>query len=285
MRLQHNKCGKLQKTFDVLYIQCMNYKLLFPTYRNRYLFIRENLAKFGERRKFANALNLGTGEGDYDPMIAAYSNRLTACDINENDVAFAKQMNQNVPNLNYKIEDALNLSFPDKHFNLITSVDVMEHVGKPQRMTEEIARVLAIGGLAFITFPQTNFPITYDPINFIAGKRKIAQGAYAFGHEYLVDPIKFKQWATQYDLEILEEKNLSGYFIALVEMYWTGMIQRLFKENAGNVSGQAEKKVKLRPSAKEPFLTALTDTIIKIDFAIFKNSKYSVGKGFVVRKK
>jgi 2-polyprenyl-3-methyl-5-hydroxy-6-metoxy-1,4-benzoquinol methylase len=262
----------------------MNYKLLFPTYRNRYVFIRENLGKFGGKRKFANALNLGTGEGDYDPMIAAHCQDLTACDINENDVAFAKQMNQSVPNLNYKIEDALNLSFPSNHFQLLTSVDVMEHVGKPQRMTEEIARVLAPGGMAFITFPQTNFPITYDPINFLAGKRTIAQGAYAFGHEYLVDPAKFKQWAAQYGLEVLEEKNLSGYLIALFEMYWTGLIQRLFKENAGNVSGQAEKKVKLRPSAKEPFLTFLTDALIRLDFALFKNSKFSVGKGFVVRK-
>lgn len=263
----------------------MNYKLLFPTYRNRYLFIRENLAKFGEKRKFAQALNLGTGEGDYDPMIAAYCQQLMACDINENDVLFAKNMNAEVPNLTYQIEDALNLSFPANSFQLLTSVDVMEHVGKPQRMTEEIGRVLAPGGLAFITFPQTNFPWTYDPINRLLGRRAVAQGAYAFGHEYLVNPVAFRQWAVQYGMEVLEEKNLSGYLIGLLEMYWTGLIQRLFKENAGNVSGEAEKKVKLRPSAKEPMLTFFTDAVIRLDFSLFKNSKYSVGKGFVVRKK
>lgn len=263
----------------------MNYKLLFPTYRNRYLFIRENLLKFGQNRTFASALNLGTGEGDYDPMIAKYCQHLTACDINENDISFAKEMNQSVSNLAYQIEDALNLSFPNDSFQLLASVDVMEHVGKPQRMTEEIARVLAPGGLAFITFPQINFPWTYDPINRLLGRRAIAQGAYAFGHEYLVDPVAFREWATQYGLEVLEEKNLSGYIIALLEMYWTGMIQRVFKENAGNVSGQAEKKVKLRPSAKEPALIFLTDALIRLDYFLFKSSKYSVGKGFVVRKK
>jgi SAM-dependent methyltransferase len=263
----------------------MNYKLLFTTYRNRYLFIRENLQQFGSNKRFGEALNLGTGEGDYDPMIAAACTKLIACDINENDVAFAKSMNAEVPNLHYKIEDALNLSFPSNTFQLLTSVDVMEHVGKPQRMTEEIARVLAPGGLAFITFPQINFPWTYDPINRLLGRRAVAQGAYAFGHEYLVDPIAFRQWAEQYGLEVLVEKNLSGYLIALLEMYWTGLIQRLFKENAGNVSGEAEKKVKLRPSVNEPALTFLTDAIIKLDYVLFGKSKYSVGKGFVVRKK
>ncbi|MBI5913821.1 MAG: methyltransferase domain-containing protein [Bacteroidetes bacterium] len=262
----------------------MNYKLLFPTYRNRYLFIRENLAKFGRSDKFANALNLGTGEGDYDPMIAANCERLTACDINENDIAFARQMNADVPNLRYQIEDALNLSFPENTFDLLTTVDVMEHVGKPQRMTEEIARVLRPGGLAFVTFPQTNFPWTYDPINRLLGRRAMGQGAYAFGHEYLVDPQQFKEWAEQCGLEVLTEKNLSGYLVALMEMYWTGIIQRLFKENAGNISGREEKKVKLRPSTSEPLLTKLTDAFIALDFALFKKSKYSVGKGFVVRK-
>ena len=63
----------------------MNYKLLFPTYRNRYSFIRKCLAKY-KSQSFNQGLNLGTGEGDYDPMIAAEVNQLTSCDINPNDV-------------------------------------------------------------------------------------------------------------------------------------------------------------------------------------------------------
>lgn len=262
----------------------MNYKLLFPTYRNRYLFIKNHLSDYSNGRPFGQVLNLGTGEGDYDPMIAAKSQQLIACDINENDIHFAKEMNGHLSNLTYQIEDALNLTFPNNFFDLITSVDVMEHVGQPKRMTEEIARVLRPGGVAFITFPQLHFPWTYDPINRISGKRAIAQGAYAFGHGYLVDPDAFKKWAVEYGLEILEEKNLSGYLIGLLEMYWTGIIQKLFKANAGNVSGEKERKLKLRPSTKEPFLVKLTDAVIWLDNLLFKNTRHSVGKGFVVRK-
>ena len=262
----------------------MNYKLLFPTYRNRYLFIKNNLAQYSNCRGFGHVLNLGTGEGDYDPMIAVKSSRLTACDINENDVAFAKMMNAHVVNLSYSVEDALNLSYDENKFDLVASVDVLEHVGQPQRMTEEIARVLRPGGLAFITFPQTNFPWTYDPINRLFGKRAIGQGAFAFGHEYLVDPDAFKTWVNDCGMEVLEENNLSGYLIAFLEMYWTGIIQRLFKANSGNISGENEKKLKLRPSAKEPFLVKLTDAIIWLDRVLFENTKHSVGKGFVIRK-
>lgn len=265
----------------------MNYKLLFPTYRNRYLFIKENLAEFG-KKSFPNALNLGMGEGDYDPMIVKKCGKLIGCDINENDVNFARNLNEGTPNLSYQVDNALDLSFDTNSFDLIVSVDVMEHVGKPKRMTEEIARVLKPGGIAFVTFPQKHFPFTYDPINRFLSfftKSKISQGAYAFGHEYLVDGAEFKEWATQYGLTVVKEKNLSGYLIGLLEMYWTGIIQSIFKENAGNISGKQEKKVKLRPSINEPFLAKiLTDTIIGIDYFFFKNTKHSVGKGFVVRK-
>ena len=265
----------------------MNYKLLFPTYRNRYLFIKNCLKEFGHNG-FDNALNLGTGEGDYDPMIAKKCKKLTACDINENDIAFASKLNADLTNVNYKKEDALNLTFSENSFDMLISVDVMEHVGKPERMTEEIGRVLKKDGLAFITFPQIHFPWTYDPINRVLSfftKKKIPQGAYAFGHEYLVNGEKFKSWANKNGLEVVREQNLSGYLVALLEMYWTGIIQSVFKENANNLSGKKEKKVKLRPSIKEPFPVKITDLIIWIDRILFSKMKHSVGKGFVVRKR
>jgi 2-polyprenyl-3-methyl-5-hydroxy-6-metoxy-1,4-benzoquinol methylase len=223
----------------------MNYKLLFPTYRNRYLFIKEQLNSYASRSTFEKALNLGTGEGDYDHMIAGQCEQLVACDINEADIEYAKALNADVGNIAYRIEDALNLSFEDNSFGLIISVDVIEHVGQPERMLEEISRVLKPGGIAMITFPSLKFPITYDPINRILswfGNKKIPQGAYAFGHEYLIDPVDFNTWSGRYGMEVLLEHNLSGYLVALLEMYWTGIIQRVFKANSSNLSGSSRRK-------------------------------------------
>lgn len=263
----------------------MNYKLLFPTYRNRYLFVKRNLERFCATRKPARVLNLGTGEGDYDPMIAAHCQQLIACDINQDDIAYARQLNASVPNLDYRVENALDLQFDDAFFDMLISVDVMEHVGDPERMTGEMARVLKPGGLALITFPQLYFPITYDPVNYLARKRLIAQGAYAFGHEYLIDPARFEQWADHYGFEVLESVNLSGHLVALAEMYWTGIVQRLFKANARNVSTADKRSGALRPTTKEPFLVPLTDAFIALDRWLFGSARHSVGKGYVLRRK
>jgi SAM-dependent methyltransferase len=241
-----------------------------------------------ENGSFGNALNLGTGEGDYDRMIAPYCKHLIGCDINPGDIAFAKALNEDITNLDYQVENALELSFPDNHFDLIISVEVIEHVGQPERMIEEIQRVLKPGGLLIITYPREEFPFTYDPINRVRkslGQEKISQGAYAFGHEYLIPTKDFHQWVKKNNLEIQHNRNLSGYIIGLLEMYWTGMIQKLLKANSGNVSDQEEKKVVLRPSTEKSFLTNITDFIIAIDHFLFKKAKYSVGKGFILQKR
>lgn len=266
----------------------MNYKLLFPTYRNRFLFIRRHLNKLDVGPKPGKALNLGAGEGDYDAMIARHCGELVSCDINEEDVAYAKELNREVPNVEYRVENALDLTFPDNTFDLLLSMEVIEHVGQPERMVEEVRRVLKPGGLALITFPSLDFPFTYDPINRILSwfsTKKISQGAYAFGHEYLISPAKFREWAAKNGLEIVEETNLSGYLVGFLEMYWTGLIQRVFKANATNLSEDKAKRLTLRPSMKEPTLTVITDGILAIDRALFGNMRNSVGKGFLLKKK
>lgn len=266
----------------------MNYKLLFPTYRNRFLFVRDHLISLVRRGYgITVALNLGTGEGDYDGMIAPLCGSLFACDINEQDVAFAKSLNGDLVNVVYGVENALNLSFPDAYFDLLVSVDVIEHVGQPERMVKEIGRVLKPGGMALITFPSLEFPFAYDPINRLLSlfsNRRISQGAYAFGHEYLILGADFRNWAERSELEVVSEQNLSGTLVALVEMYWTGIIQRIFKANATNVS-ENTRRIGLRPSGKEPTFVALTDAFIGLDRILCSRGTRSVGKGFVLRRK
>ncbi|MDZ4704230.1 MAG: methyltransferase domain-containing protein [Saprospiraceae bacterium] len=265
----------------------MNYKLLFPTYRNRFQFIRRHLNRLDAEPQPGKALNLGAGEGDYDAMIAKHCRELVSCDINEQDVNYAKALNHEVPNVEYRVENALNLTFPDNTFDLLLSMEVIEHVGHPERMVSEVRRVLKPGGLALITFPSLDFPFTYDPINRILSwfsNEKISQGAYAFGHEYLISPAKFREWAAAYGLEIVEETNLSGYLVGLLEMYWTGLIQRIFKANATNLQEDQTKRMALRPSMKEPALATVTDGILAVDRALFGKAAHSVGKGFLLRK-
>jgi ubiquinone/menaquinone biosynthesis C-methylase UbiE len=271
----------------------MNFKQLFPSFRNRYRFVQARLKRLSQQHRFERALNLGTGEGDYDRMIAAHTGHLTACDINQADVDYARQLNRGVMNLHYEVNNALDLSYPNGNFDLIVSSEVIEHVGEPPKMLAEMYRVLAPGGWAVMTFPSREFPFSYDPVNRIwqLFRRKnsrewlISQGAYAFGHDYLIGSQDFMNWAKAAGFEVVEFRGLSGWLVGLLEMYWTGIAQSLFKKNARNATNDQKTALTLRPADhKVPPIVVLTDGILWLDDFWFGSLTRSLGKGVVLRK-
>ncbi len=267
----------------------MNYKLLFPTYRSRYRYVSKTLQALRQAQSFPQGLNLGCGEGDYDPVLLRYVDQLTSCDINEADIDFARSSNQAFDKVTYQVEDACQLSLASASVDLIVSTEVIEHVGSSEQMMVEIGRVLKPNGVLVLTFPSIDFPFTYDPINRILSffQKKISLGAYAFGHDRLIDTEAVKRWASAQGLELIQEQNLGNYLVGLTEMYWVGICQSILKPNANNLSGQSTKgKTKgLRPSHKKPYLTVLTDALIQVDDFLFGKGKAAVCKGMVFRKK
>lgn len=266
----------------------MNFKFLFPTFLNRFSFVERSLKSY-DHNATGVILNIGTGEGDYDPMIAKYCTLLIGCDHNDDDLNFAKSRNQDTGNIRYEKEDALDLSFEENSFDRVIAVEVVEHVHDPIRMLANIYRVLKPGGLAILTFPSGHFPITYDPINHMLswfGNRHLSIGAYAFGHTQLITSQEFRKWTGICGFTVLEEVPLSGYLVGLLEVYWTGLVQRIFKFNALNKSKHNNLKFPAsRPGNTIPIMTILAKKITDIDARFFTIPKHSIGKGFVLQKK
>ena len=55
--------------------------------------------------------------------------------------------------LDFRVEDAGNLSFADNHFTKISVISVLEHIVDERLVLKELARVLAPGGLMVISVP------------------------------------------------------------------------------------------------------------------------------------
>ncbi len=276
----------------------MSLKFLLPSFLNRYRFVQRSLHKYAPpvegKPTVTKALNLGTGEGDYDRMLAAYCTHLVACDVNEEDLDCARAVNADVPNVTYEKNDALQLTYSDGSFDLVISCEVIEHVGNPQRMLSEVYRVLRPGGRAILTFPVRSYPFTYDPINYLWQRLRkptqreycISEGAYAFGHTYLIDRAQFIQWAGECGFELIETQRLSHYLTGLLEMYHTGLWQRLLKRNTQNTSAAKKSSIAIKPSSnKESRLVGVADAILWLDRALFGWSKASIGMGVVLVKK
>jgi 2-polyprenyl-3-methyl-5-hydroxy-6-metoxy-1,4-benzoquinol methylase len=265
----------------------VNFKLLFPTYRTRERWVHEVLGNVG-KKPLGRMLNVGAGEGDIDAALASYATELESCDVNEDDVAHARALNAGVPNVRYSVQDGESLSFDDASFDVVTCLEVIEHVTRPMVLLGEIARVLKPGGVLVLTCPSVRFPVTYDPVNAtlaaLPGRAHLPVGAYAYGHSWLVDQTELELWLEGVDLRIERKDKLSGWLVGAMECYWPGLLQRALKANAGNTTKRAESSRSLRPSTKTPPLVGAVDALIALDRRLSARSPRSVGLGYVVRK-
>ena len=263
----------------------MNFKLLFPTYRTRYRFVVESLQEITRGEPCEKMLNVGSGEGDIDPALSQFTRALSSCDINEDDVAHARSVNASLAHVSYSVENAEALRFEDETFDIVTCLEVIEHVSDPAKVISEIARVLKPHGQAIVTVPNAQFPATYDPINRALAPfgRHISMGAYGYGHSWLVEDTQIEGWFSAAHLHVQKKDHLSKALASAVECYWPGAFQKLFKPNAGNVAGGA-KKTGIRGSAGDPPMLGLVDAFIAADRALFSQSTRAVGLAYVVTK-
>lgn len=108
---------------------------------------------FGDRLSHCSVLNVGCSTGIIDADLAPYVGDLTGIDIDEKAVDFARR-NHSMPNVTFKVGDAMNIDMPDASMDIVLCAQVYEHVPDPVRLMSEIKRVLKPGGACY--FAATN---------------------------------------------------------------------------------------------------------------------------------
>jgi SAM-dependent methyltransferase len=106
-------------------------------------------------------LDLGCGEGHNTRLIAKRGARLVAVDIAEVFVKHAREEEEREPlGIDYRVSSALELPFPDRHFDFVTAVMCLMDMPNVERVVAEAFRVLKPGGfLQFsITHPCLDMP-------------------------------------------------------------------------------------------------------------------------------
>lgn len=107
----------------------------FRIFRNLRLFNWLNQNAYGKK-----VLNLGSGIGDFDKFISKDTHVVNF------DIDFSK------PNLNI-VGDAHDLPFKNESFDIVYSISVLEHVRKPWVVSDEINRILKLGGHIVLDVP------------------------------------------------------------------------------------------------------------------------------------
>jgi cyclopropane fatty-acyl-phospholipid synthase-like methyltransferase len=114
-------------------------------------------------------LDIGCADGSYTRRLAEGFDQVDAIDIEVERLDDFREAGPGWIAVAEMSADAL--SYPDNTFDVITAIEVMEHVGDVDAVLAEVARVLVPGGRFLVTTPNRWFPFeTHKPI--IAGKRR-----------------------------------------------------------------------------------------------------------------
>ncbi len=96
-------------------------------------------------------LDLGCGNARYYPLFKEKSVEYIGVDSSKDLIEISKDM---YPEADFRVEDALNLSFSDNYFNDIYSIAVLHHIPSKElrlKFLNESKRVLKSGGLLILT--------------------------------------------------------------------------------------------------------------------------------------
>jgi 2-polyprenyl-6-hydroxyphenyl methylase/3-demethylubiquinone-9 3-methyltransferase len=93
-------------------------------------------------------LDVGCGAGFLTNELAQAGHKVWGVDLSESSLVVASRYDQ-TKTVNYKVADAYSLPFPDASFDVLCSMDFLEHIEDPARAIQEFARVLKPGGQFF----------------------------------------------------------------------------------------------------------------------------------------
>lgn len=109
--------------------------------------ILERIQKiFGDSKP--TILDVGCGAGFLSNELALHGYKVSGVDLSADSLRVAKLYDK-TGSVNYETADALHLPYPDQSFDVVTSMDFLEHVENPEAFIKEFARVLKPGGLFF----------------------------------------------------------------------------------------------------------------------------------------
>ncbi len=136
------------------------YKNYFEVEKNHWLMkvrrmmVVDNLTKYFSRSpKEVKILDFGCGSGIFVGELGERGYDVSGTDISEEAIKFGEL--KGIKNLT--IQDSHKLNYPDRQFDVVLSMDVLEHLEDESWAIKEVARVLKPGGKFIVMVPAYQF--------------------------------------------------------------------------------------------------------------------------------
>ena len=99
-------------------------------------------------------LDVACGEGYGSALLARHAARVTGVDISEEAVAHARKAYEALGNVEFACAPCTRLPLDDASIDLAVSFETIEHIAEQAEFLDELARVLAPGGVLVLSCPN-----------------------------------------------------------------------------------------------------------------------------------
>ena len=120
---------------------------MYDTNKRLHVFYNELLTEDIKGKKLLDA---GCGTGWFSKGAAERGAQVTSMDLGENLLAEVKKK----CDTERVVGSILEMPFPDNHFDIVVSSEVIEHTPEPEKAIKEIFRVLKPGGIMVLSTPN-----------------------------------------------------------------------------------------------------------------------------------
>jgi ubiquinone/menaquinone biosynthesis C-methylase UbiE len=152
----NNRQNKERKFWDKF---ANNYDAFIKnTVEKTYRAVLENMDS--ELNSHQKVLEIGTGTGVIPFSIYPKVSSIIATDISPEMIRIAKQkqLNLNIENIDFQMQDSYNLTYPDKSFDIVIASNLLHLLYEPEKPINEVKRVMKDTG----TFIAPTFCVGED---------------------------------------------------------------------------------------------------------------------------
>jgi ubiquinone biosynthesis O-methyltransferase len=160
--------------------------------------------------KPSKILDVGCGDGALTYLMSMDGPKVVGIDTSPLAISYARQMTRSLNSqLEFVVGSALQIPFGDAAFDIVTAIDIIEHMDKPDDMIKECRRAVKPGGLVVLSTPQR---LTETPIDPLHIKEFYANELVNFLSEYLTE------------VEVME-----SHPVIVAELFWRLRSRKLIR--------------------------------------------------------